>query len=172
MKKLCITIMRVSSKRFNMDLPLNLIVVQFISMTNWHVHSLIHQNKSVCAKNRIGHFPGSRETNGILPIYYDIICWIFPKYLQKIKKFNNTFQHNFSILHGSIVDHRGSVSGLRFLNGWHHINLYFLAERQEIKGRQSSLSSLEEPRIKGQTIQFRQTALSTPYYVHIWYLFR
>ena len=47
--------------------------------------------------------------------------------------------------------------------------LYFLAERQEIKGRQSSLISLEEPRIKGQTIQFRQTALSTPYYVHIWY---
>ena len=35
---------------------------------------------------------------------YDIISGIFPKYPQKIKKINNTFQHKLSILYGSIVD--------------------------------------------------------------------
>ena len=47
--------------------------------------------KCVCAKNEI--FPNK----------YNIICGIFPKYLQKIKKINNTFQHKLSILHGSTV---------------------------------------------------------------------
>ena len=45
----------------------------------------------------------SRMIHGILPYKY-IIGGLFTKYLQKKKKFNNTIQHQFSILHGSIVD--------------------------------------------------------------------
>ena len=41
---------------------------------------------------------------GILLYSYDIISGIFPKNLQNIKKINNTFQHKFSLLHGSIID--------------------------------------------------------------------
>ena len=40
----------------------------------------------------------------ILSHQYDIISGIFPKYLQMTKKINTTFQHKFSIFHGSTVD--------------------------------------------------------------------
>ena len=69
-------------------------------------------------KNRFCHFVVSRLIYEILPHKYDIKSGIFPKYLTKIKKkINNTFQHKFSILHGSIVD-----SLLRHIVGRHHIS--------------------------------------------------
>ena len=55
------------------------------------------------------YFVVSRMIYLILPHKYDIISGIFPKYLQKIKKINNTFQHKFSIMHGYIVDSLLSV---------------------------------------------------------------
>ena len=39
-----------------------------------------------------------------MPQKYNFISGIFPKYLQKIKKINNTFQHKFLILHDSVVN--------------------------------------------------------------------
>ena len=50
------------------------------------------------------HFVVSRMIYGILPHKYDIISGLFPNYLQKIKKINNTFKHKFSIMHGFIED--------------------------------------------------------------------
>ena len=55
-------------------------------------------------KNRFCHFIVSRMIYEILSHKYDIISGIFPKYLQMTKKINSIFQHNFSILHGSILD--------------------------------------------------------------------
>ena len=56
-------------------------------------------------------FVVSRMLYGFLPHKYDVINGIFPKYLQNNKKkINNTFQHKFSILHGSIVDSLLSVN--------------------------------------------------------------
>ena len=59
---------------------------------------------------------------GILPHKYDIICGIFPKYLQKIKK-NQQHLHKFSILHGSIVEYsvnifkkQNNVSDISFIS--------------------------------------------------------
>ena len=95
----------ISRQGLYLDLSWHCTVVYSIEMTIRNVHLLIHDIKRLCAKNRFCHYVVicSRMIYRILPHKYDILGGIFPKFLQKIKKINNTFEHKFSILHGSIV---------------------------------------------------------------------